>query len=191
MYILKKYTFDIKEKNILTLTHNTHTTHNMKNILNLTTGALFLALAIFVSCGGGSDPVPVEDVCQTKADFFVVGTATVKSVSNSTGIVTNNWTGFTVAFSGTKDGGSYVTNVATGPNTAADASLVKIWPASGTWKFTDDNCTQVTLSAAGLADRTASLAVTATQMSLSFSVPESETGRTYGIGGDWDFEFTF
>jgi hypothetical protein len=163
----------------------------MKNILNLTTGALFLALAIFVSCGGGSDPVDIIDECKEKADFLVFGTANIKSVSNSTGIVTANWVGFTILFGGDKNGGGFTTNVATGTNTAADPSLAKIWPASGTWKFTDDNCTQVTLSAAGLADRTASLAVTATQMSLSFSVPESETGRTYGIGGDWTFEFTF
>lgn len=188
MYILKKYTFDIKVEKILTLTHNTH---NMKNILNLTTGVLILALAIFVSCGGDTnEPEPI-DPCQLNAELLSGKTATISKVTNPSGtIVTGDWSGFTVTLNGDKAGGSYSTTVAN----LDDESLENIWAASGTWTFleSDANCKTLTVNGGFTAARTVSIsAITTSGMNLSFNVPEADTGRTLGIPGDWFFEFSF
>ncbi len=179
----KKYIFDVKEKNIL---------HNMKNILNLTTTGLFLALAVFVSCGGGSDPVEEIDPCQVNSGLLTVKAATISKVTNPSGIiVTTDWTGFTVNFTGNESGGNYSTNVAS----LSDNSLTNIWAASGTWTFdaTDTNCKTI-IANGGFTSGTRSIvisAITASGLKLAFNVPVADTGRTLGIPGDWFFEFAF
>ena len=108
------------------------------------------------------------------------------------GDVTPDWTGFTLDFNGSKDGGDYSTNV----GTFDDTSLTNIWAASGTWTFvsTDTNCKSLTVKGGfNGGDRTVAIsAVTASGLNLSFNVPEADTnGRTMGIAGDWFFEFNF
>ncbi|MEQ6122440.1 hypothetical protein [Reichenbachiella sp. MALMAid0571] len=167
----------------------------MNKFLNyFTTAALILALAIFASCGGGGEePDAPIDPCVVNAGFLVAETATVKKVTNPNGtIVTDDWTGFTLSFEGSKDGGSYSTNV----GTFDDTSLANIWAASGTWTFasTDANCKTLTVNGgfSGGARTVAISAVTASGLNLSFNVPEADTnGRTLGIAGDWFFEFNF
>lgn len=163
----------------------------MKNILNLTTGALFLALAIFVSCGGkNKDPEPI-DPCQVNADLLTSKTATISKVTNPSGtIVTSDWTGFSVTFTGDKSGGSYTTTV----GNLTDVSLQNIWAANGTWSFvgTDTNCKTLTVNGGFTAPRSVAIsAITASGLNLSFNVPEADTGRTVGIPGNWTFEFTY
>jgi hypothetical protein len=163
----------------------------MKNILNLTTGALFLALTVFVSCGGGSDPIDPIDPCQINGELLTAKTADISKVTNPSGtIVTGDWTEFTLSLSGDKSGGSYTTSVAS----LSDESLKNIWAASGTWTFvdTDVTCKTFTINGGFTAPRSVSIsAITASAMNLSFNVPEADTGRTFGIPGDWTFEFTF
>ncbi|MFY0651063.1 MAG: hypothetical protein JXQ96_03480 [Cyclobacteriaceae bacterium] len=163
----------------------------MNKFLNLTTTALFLALGVFISCGGGgTEPEPPEDPCEINAGFLVSGTATVSSVTNPSGtIVTDDWSGFTLTFTGSKDGGSYSTTV----SSLADASLQNIWAASGSWSFSgsDTTCKTVDVNGGFSAVRPTTLAITSTQMTLTFDVPEADTGRTSGIPGTWVFNFTF
>jgi hypothetical protein len=165
----------------------------MNKFINITTSALFLSLIIFVSCGGGSDePDDPIDPCAINSELLVSGVATISKVTNPSGtIVTDDWTGFTLAFSGTKDGGSFTTNV----STLNDTSLDNIWSASGSWIFdsTDSNCKTLTING-GFAAGTRNVAIsaiTASGINLSFNVPETDTGRTQGIPGTWIFEFNY
>lgn len=165
----------------------------MNKFLNITTIALFLGLIIFVSCGGGSDEpdVPV-DPCIANAEILISATATISKVTNPSGtIVNDDWTGFTLTFSGNKDGGDYSTNV----STLDDVSLENIWAASGNWTFdaADANCKTLTIAggfAAGARSVSIS-AITTGGINLSFEVPETDTGRTMGIPGTWIFEFNY
>jgi hypothetical protein len=163
----------------------------MKNILNLTTGALILALAIFVSCGGDkTEPEPI-DPCKVNAALLTQGKAVISKVTNPSGtIVTDDWTGFEITLTGDELGGGYNTTV----GSLSDASLKNIWAASGTWTFddTDSNCKTLTVNGGFTAARSISIsAVTTSGLNLSFNVPEADTGRTLGIPGNWFFEFGF
>lgn len=163
----------------------------MKNILNLTTGALFLGLVVFISCGSDPDVPEVPDPCQVNAELLTAKTATVSKVTNPSGtIVNDDWSGFTVTITGDKSGGSYSTTVAS----LSDESLKNIWAASGTWTFDadDTNCKTLNLEGGFTASRSVAIsAITASGLNLSFNVPEADTGRTFGIPGNWTFEFTF
>lgn len=165
----------------------------MNKFINITTSALFLSLIIFVSCGGGSDePDDPIDPCDTNVEILVSGVATLSKVTNPSGtIATDNWPGFTLAFSGTKDGGSYTTNV----SSLDDTSLANIWSASGSWTFdsTDSNCKTLIVNGGFAAGprSVAISAITGNGLNISFEVPETDTGRTQGIPGTWIFEFYF
>ncbi len=158
-----------------------------------TAAALILVLGVFSSCGsGGDDPADDIDPCKVNADVLVSGTATVKKVTNPDGtIVTSDWTGFTLSFSGTKEGGNYTTNV----TSLDDASLANIWAASGSWSFdaSDANCKKLTVNGGHQSGaRTVTISAITTQgLNLSFNVPAADTQRTMGIPGDWFFEFDF
>ena len=161
-----------------------------KNLNYLATTALIFTLAVFVGCGGGTDTpdTPEEDPCGDNATLLVAGSAAVSTVTNPNGTnVTSDWSGFTLTFSGTEAGGSYTTSV----SSLADASLANIWAPSGTWIFSGDNCTGVVISATNLLDRSASMSLSATSLTLTFDVDSQDTGRTFGIPGTWIFEFDF
>lgn len=163
----------------------------MNKFLNyFTTAALILALAIFASCGsGGDDPVEEIDPCETLATT-IVKTATVSKVTSPQSVETATWSGFTLTFTGDKDGGSFTTNVQSIADAQNDQSLLNIWAANGTWSFVTCTNAKVLIKSAQLSDREASLAASSTKMTLTFDVPQSDTGRTMGIPGTWVFEFS-
>ena len=165
----------------------------MNKFLNITTAILISSLAIFASCGGGSEEpdVPI-DPCVANAELLVGATATIAKVTNPSGtIVNDDWTGFTLTFIGNKDGGNYSTNV----SSLDDSSLANIWAASGGWTFDDADANCKTLSVNGgfaAGARSVSIsAITTNGINLTFQVPETDTGRTMGIPGTWVFEFDY
>ena len=79
----------------------------MKRLSNLLAALVFASLVIFMSCGGGGDdpaPDPLEEIA---ADLTISGWAQPSTVQTDGGVADGDWSGFTITFSGTKDGGNY------------------------------------------------------------------------------------
>lgn len=151
----------------------------MNKFLNLFTAALFVSLAIFVSCGGGSDPDPEPDPKDVQADLLTAGAASFSSVTLDGTASAQDWANFVLTFTGDGNGGSYSTQ-----GVPQDASVV--WPASGTWTFDGDDVTRIIRS-----DQTPMTAsVNASQLVLTFEITE-ETGRVQGLAGTWRFTLQY
>ncbi|MEO9806613.1 MAG: hypothetical protein ABJF04_25350 [Reichenbachiella sp.] len=150
----------------------------MKHFSNIFKSVLFLSLVVaMASCGGSDDPGPGEDT--TLADALaglIKGQANFNSVVKPTGATDLDWSAMTIQFSGTVDGGTYATT------NSADAT---VWPASGTWVFTDATGTKVT--------RDDGVVVTirvGTQLETEFTIPEPG-GRTKVVSGGWLFTYDY
>lgn len=154
----------------------------MKHFVNIFKYTLFLSLIVtMVSCGGdddggGDDTDPLAD----QAELLVQGTATTNSAKlDGNDVEGLSWDGFTVTFTGTKDGGSYSTN--------ATGNQLLVWPASGTWEFGNSTGTIVTRDG----DTDMALSVGATSLELTFDVDTNSGGKVKVVDGEWVFKFDF
>ncbi|WP_420318384.1 hypothetical protein [Ekhidna sp.] len=151
----------------------------MKRLSNLLAALVFASLVIFMSCGGGGDdpaPDPLEEIA---ADLTISGWAQPSTVQTDGGVADGDWSGFTITFSGTKDGGTYT--VAGVPDGFSD-----VW-ANGTWDFGNSSGSVINKTQNGVTTpMTAS--ISENSLSLEFDVTES-TARTNGITGEWTFVF--
>ena len=70
------------------------------------------------------------------------------------------------------------------------------WPVSGTWKFGTNKLTQIIRDPGGVNEIEMTYQVTATDLILSFTVPDGSAGwpggssRMKSVTGDWTFTFT-
>ncbi|MEQ9426471.1 MAG: hypothetical protein RJQ09_18760 [Cyclobacteriaceae bacterium] len=154
----------------------------MKKYLNFLTYSLFAALVVFASCGGGDDdddddvvePTPLEQVVASLTNNGA-GATWASSSSSLDGVAAEGWENFQITINGNASGGTYSTSG------AADAT---VWPASGTWTFSNTTGTKAIRQPDGI-----ELDITASDnaLTLSFDIPE---GRTNGIAGRWSQTFT-
>lgn len=150
----------------------------MKHFSNIFKSALFLSLVVaMVSCGGSDDPDPGEDTTLADALAKFTGTAAFNAVDKPSGATELDWSGLTVTFSGTVDGGQY--------NTTGSADNT-VWPAEGNWTFTDNTGTKITRTEDGVV-MTLGLG---TQIETSFTIDTSSGGRTKVVDGAWVFTLT-
>ncbi|MEQ9288804.1 MAG: hypothetical protein RIG77_17920 [Cyclobacteriaceae bacterium] len=135
--------------------------------------------------------------CGTYVNLLTAGLASISKVTNPNGIiVTDDWEGFKISFTGNESGGTYATTV----SNLNDASLSNIMAPSGTWSFSNGECNLINISGrfAG-GDRATVLSLTSSNMTLTFDVVESDTNGSPspgddsigGIPGTWVLDFTF
>lgn len=149
----------------------------MKDFLNILKYSLFLSLVVtLVSCGGSDDPVD-EDTTLEDALSNLVGSTSFNSVVVPDGASAElDWSNMTLEFSGTVDGGDYVTT---------NSANTTVWPATGTWEFTDNTGTKVT--------RDDGVVVTlglGSQLETTFTINTSGS-RVKVVEGEWQFTFDF
>ncbi|SNT26025.1 hypothetical protein SAMN05421640_3011 [Ekhidna lutea] len=153
----------------------------MKRLSNLLAALVFASLVIFMSCGGGGDdpaPDPLEEVA---TDLTASAWAQPSTVQTDGGTPDGDWSGFSITFSGSKDGGSYT--VSGVPDGFSD-----VW-SNGTWSFGNTSGSVITKTHTGSSESTdMSATVSEGSLSLTFDVDEP-TARTNGIAGEWTFVF--
>ncbi len=157
----------------------------MKRLSNLLAALVFASLVIFMSCGGGGDDPGRSTVEIAVENLTVNGAFTNPTTvqSDADGDVTSDWSGFTITFQGTTDGGSYTVG-------GVPPGFTDVW-ANGTWTISDDarTITKVQDTSNGSDTQTAMVASIAEgSLTLEFDVA-APAARVNGIEGGWVFVF--
>lgn len=144
----------------------------MKKVKSLyTASSLILILAVvFLSSCGGSDP-SITDVNQ---GLLSSGTWKISNVNVDGTDQTSLFTGLTLQFTAT----NYTTT-----------NGEPVWPASGTWSFTDDTATAVKRSD-GVVVGISSISETSLVLTLTWDKTTLGTGRVNSVKGAHTFTFT-
>ena len=132
-------------------------------------GIIFIAL--FVSCGK-KDPQPTQSEAE-KATALLSGAWKLQTVTVDGTDQTDVYKGLTLGFAGT----SYTT---------INGGIV--WPASGSWKFTDDTASTIERSD-GLKLSLQQISETGLTLGLSWPTTSLNTGRTSSLKGSHTFVF--
>lgn len=111
--------------------------------------------------------------------------------ANDGGVRTGDFSSLVLTLGGTYvEGGTYEYSfTGTRPNPSP-------WPVSGTWKFGSPKTSQIIRDPNTSSETPMSYTVNATNLEISFSVPDGSTGwtggtsRTRSVSGDWTFVFT-
>lgn len=145
----------------------------MKILRLFSSGIILLALVSFLSCGGGSDPAPAETESQKATTLLTSG----------------GWSIQTVLVDGVDKSTIYpslkVSFTATGFS-ATNGGL--IWPATGTWRFTDDSGKTISRGD-GVSITLNEISSTKMIMSFSWSKTTLGSGREASISGQHVFTF--
>ena len=101
----------------------------MKHLKHLLAALVFVSLIVFTNCGGGgggNNPDPAQE----QAEKIVASWSLAANGAKLESQTVDGWTGFTLTYTGDKDGGSFTTT---------NSASTDVWPASGTWTFDGDD----------------------------------------------------
>ncbi len=133
--------------------------------------AVILSMLVLSSCGGGGGSTPPATEVTTnqlKANTWRISTVTVDGVDQTT-----LFAGMTLSFTAT----NYTTT-----NGKA------VWPASGTWSFTDNTAKKIKRSD-NLEVTIAEVSSTTLKLSLNWATGSLGTGRVESVAGNHVFSF--
>ena len=150
---------------------------HLKHLKHSLTASVFVSLIIFMSCGDDDKPPTNESPADKQAKLLAFEWDLSANGAKLESAAQSEWDDFTLTFSGDGSGGSY---------TSSGADAAEVWPASGTWKFGDDNDTIVRND--GVEIDISSL--TSSGLTLAFEIETSGSNRSFGTEGNWSFEFT-
>jgi len=151
----------------------------MKNLKHLLAALVFVSLIIFTNCGGddggnkddGSTTDPADDQAALLVGDWTLNSngAQLESAAQA------EWNGFTMTYSGDGDGGSYSTS---------GSQSTDVWNSQGTWEFDGTDIGTIIRSDGVSIDISS---VSASGLTLAFTIDSSSGSRTSGVDGNWTF----
>jgi hypothetical protein len=143
----------------------------MKQIKIIILSAIVAGVAMLMSCGGGDDPSPQQQMTNQLVNGGEAWRASGGTVTVDGSNVTSDWSGFTITF--TED--TYTTS----------GSLAsEVWPSSGTWDFANETTTSNLQRGDGTS---MNVSIDNNELTITFDAPWGINGRTTSIGGGYIF----
>jgi len=166
----------------------------MKYFVNAVSALSFLALLIFVACGGdggGDDP---KTPGESQAELLNGGWSIASVSFDGTSRIDTWGTNFSLTFSGASEGtdqvwgGNFST---TGHDTSNEPDALTVWPSSGTWDFSGATSSDVSSFTRNEDGVTVTIVqVSASSLVVTFTI-DDPSGRADAIfDAEWRFELT-
>lgn len=158
----------------------------MKIFKNLSLVILLASVIVLTNCGpkdpDGKDKV---DALKEQAGKLVQSWTLVANGAKLESDVVATWNGFTLDFTGDKEGGDFSTNVS---SLSGDGVSTEVWPASGGWAFLNDGNKDIIGTVVRDNDNVEmDVSVTATSLEITFTIGNS--ARLDAVDGNWSFVF--